>query len=1303
MVGRWVVTGPFAKSARRRNSPRCKLGIVWFLSDSSPTSRLDHKSPISPLVQPQSFPDLFRELTGFLPLPWQEALFSEFRDGNVPRSANLPTGLGKTSIVAIWLCALAVAPHKTPRRLVYVVNRRTVVDQTTAEAERLRDALRKPTLTRVCNVLTSLCALPLPAPDTPPLAISTLRGQFADNGEWCADPCRPAVVIGTVDMIGSALLFCRYTRGFKTRPLHAGFLGQDALLVHDEAHLEPSFQALLESIVAAQNRANDARKLRVIELTATSRAGTADSILPFTLTDADRQNQIVKQRINATKRLSLVPVTKLEDGKDKASDDTVRDRIIELARSKNDSGRAILVFVRSVKAARKITEELAKQECSVATLTGTMRGKERDELVTSNPVFQRFHPERDRAPGVEATSGTVFLVSTSAGEVGVNISADDLVCDLSTYESMAQRFGRVNRFGEHKANDASEITVVYRTNLQANYDAGLEEANSAKKDPEKKVAAYEKKNQSVLRVIKTLALLERLNGDASPAALDGLPATERIAAFSPPPDLRVATEIQFDAWALTSIREPVAGRPPVAQYLHGEEEPERSETYVAWREELDVLCTDDLRRAHPPADLLEDFPLKPHELLRDTSDRVFGEIISLLRKRLANGAPLPPDAWLVGGDGNVIVFPLARLVSEDETSIKEEGEDEEESGNNEADKKARKTRAIVSLANATLILPASLGGIDKHGLLTANAAASAAAKADVADIAAEDDTERIPTQRCRVWSNTPDLPAALATAGFRLLRTIDRCLDEENAEDYEETSHRYWLWLEMKATDPTDAHVGRPAETLATHTNAVAANAAAIAAKCFPNKSALAGGEPDLRRCVIVAARLHDLGKNRAQWQRNLGNFAYDSTKPETILAKSAPGMHARNVAEHYRHEFGSLREADSEAEIAALDDAERDIVLHIVAAHHGRARPYFPTDEIFDYTSRSPEKLAALATEVPRRFARLQERFGRWGLAWLESILRAADYAASAGIIAPADVASMTTDQRVQNSGFRTSVKNAEERIAPSVTIAVNPANPGHYFACCGLLELAARLFANNTSVPAHGWFEQDSMSREWRFNLANTPPLRDILEKITAAEITALDSDDGTASPLHIGIPFNVRLDWWKTAARDTAALKVWAGTMECPRIARAMQAAVKTAAGEADFALENVLFDARIAYDTQNPASKVEPFYFDAIRGPNAHSRDVGFSANDLGLKTLASPAVELLTLVGLQRSTPAPAPEIARNFDYHLWANPLPISLLPAAVNGLLPDNPLSTLRFESWFRTGQRKHKAFLTARVISSR
>ncbi|MEZ6066493.1 MAG: type I-U CRISPR-associated helicase/endonuclease Cas3 [Planctomycetaceae bacterium] len=230
---------------------------------------------IQPDVQAR-FATSFKQLTGHSPFPWQRRLFEEFVAGAFWSACSLPTGVGKTSVIAVWLLALAEAPHKVPRRLVYAVNRRTVVDQTTAEVERYRSALEG--LPDLKGALLELCAVRESADGQPlvPLAISTLRGQFADNQEWSADPARPAVICGTVDMIGSRLLFSGYRIGFRSRPHHAGLLGHDALLIHDEAHLEPAFQNLLDAIAFEQRhgRTQDfspERRLRLMELTATSR------------------------------------------------------------------------------------------------------------------------------------------------------------------------------------------------------------------------------------------------------------------------------------------------------------------------------------------------------------------------------------------------------------------------------------------------------------------------------------------------------------------------------------------------------------------------------------------------------------------------------------------------------------------------------------------------------------------------------------------------------------------------------------------------------------------------------------------------------------------------------------------------------------------------------------------------------------------------------------------------------------------------------------------------------------------------
>jgi CRISPR-associated endonuclease/helicase Cas3 len=1135
--------------------------------------------------------------SGESPFPWQTALYERFIDADFPESVSLPTGLGKTSIIAIWLCALATKPDTTPRRLVYVVNRRTVVDQTTAEVERLRGALKeKKELSEIRNNLTKLCALPLPAPDVMPLAISTLRGQFADNGEWCADPARPAVVVGTVDMIGSGLLFSRYTRGFKTRPLHAGFLAQDALLVHDEAHLEPSFQALLETIVAIQKAETELRKLHVIALTATNRAETANTSTPFTLTEADRANQTVRQRIHAAKRLSLIPL--------KAAD-ALDAKLAASAKAKT-SGHAVLVFTRSVTTALKIAAELNKGEHKgmVATLTGTMRGKERDALVYENPVFQRFLPEKDRAKNIESPTGTVFLVATSAGEVGVNLSADDMVCDLSTYESMAQRFGRVNRFG---LRDDSRITVVHETEF----------------DSAKPIEAARE---------RTLMLLQRLNGSASPAALDMLPVDDRTTAFSPPPTLRAATDIQFDAWALTSIRKPIAARPPVAPYLHGETEWQPPETQLAWRDDRDFT--------HIAADaiegFLETFPLHPRELLRDTSDRIFDTLCNVVAARLQTGNRLP-EAWLIDEFGSVqtlslVPFALTAKPKKDRTR----------------DEEADLQRARELISDATLLLPLSLGGLDPMGMFCASA--------------------KLPASDCsgieRRESDTPDNAADLSLV-----------ISDEVAEHA-----GYLLWFApISDTTPRRRNTATAPETLDAHTDAVTANAAAIGTKLFSGTPPI--DSPNLQRCLVVAARLHDLGKNRAPWQRNLGNLAYDPTNPSTIFAKSGGDMRTRAIAEYYRHEFGSLRDAEHDSHFNNLTETEREITLHLVAAHHGRARPYFPVEESFDYSSNGDANL--VAAEIPRRFAQLQKRFGRWGLAWLESLLRAADYAASVGIVSPS---APPLWERPFGSAPTGRVLNSSLP-CPSATIAVKPANPGHYFACCGLFELVTRPLLFPEAV---AWFEQTDTG--FRFHIAHTPPLTKLLEKITAAEITALEPDDPTASPMIINSPFHLRVDWWKTTDPTTSALKVWAGRMEAPRIARAMQKAIQPGDGE------GILSELRIVYEQDDRSKKVEPFYFDANRGPNSDARDVGFSTNDLGLETLAAPAAEFLTLIGLQRAIPESSGE--RLFVYHLWQTPVPIALLAAAINGFTDPRRQPSFRFESWYRTSQRKHKAFLPAQPL---
>jgi CRISPR-associated protein Csb3 len=203
-------------------------------------------------------------------------------------------------------------------------------------------------------------------------------------------------------------------------------------------------------------------------------------------------------------------------------------------------------------------------------------------------------------------------------------------------------------------------------------------------------------------------------------------------------------------------------------------------------------------------------------------------------------------------------------------------------------------------------------------------------------------------------------------------------------------------------------------------------------------------------------------------------------------------------------------------------------------------------------------------------------------------------------------------------------------------------------------------------------------------------------LLSAISQLPLTQLNPEDHGASPLNISVGEGFRLDWWQDSGSDGQALKPWAGTQGGYRIAKAMQRAVPSANAE------RCLDFSAIIYDPVEPAKKVEPFYFDSRRGARPYSRDIGFAPDALQMTTLAFPAVEFLCLVGLQRCRPRPAPE-PRVFDYFTWSEPLSVSVLPVAVSGLLPGIGAEGYRFESAYRTDQRKHKAFSPAIPLSRR
>jgi CRISPR-associated protein Csx14 len=232
-----------------------------------------------------------------------------------------------------------------------------------------------------------------------------------------------------------------------------------------------------------------------------------------------------------------------------------------------------------------------------------------------------------------------------------------------------------------------------------------------------------------------------------------------------------------------------------------------------------------------------------------------------------------------------------------------------------------------------------------------------------------------------------------------------------------------------------------------------------------------------------------------------------------------------------------------------------------------------------------------------------------------------------------------------------------------PDLRLVVTPRNPGQFFACCGVLELASRLWPGS-----EGWFGYEG-SRGY-FHIAtwsgHNNPLGEIVRRLCEPEELVALAEDHEAQeqadrkPVVI-LPFALRLDWWLDSYRggNKSELKVWAGQQTPERNINRMREAWR----EIVVRLQN-------GSDLQNLLLLRWPlsgrFGFDPAASWDA--LDVGFSPDEQTLPVQTSPATEILAAIGLQRCRPVLVQNKRRWFAYHTWRNPLEVSVLPAAIVG-----------------------------------
>jgi CRISPR-associated endonuclease/helicase Cas3 len=939
----------------------------------------------------------FAALMGPRPFSWQRRLFARLVKGDLPSSLDLPTGLGKTSVMALWLIARAHAAP-LPRRLVYVVDRRAVVDQATAEAEKLREALEgkaehiheldecmRTEATQTAAELKKRLGLN----EKRKLPISTLRGAHVDNREWLEDPSVPAIVVGTVDMIGSRLLFSGYGVSRKMRPYQAGLLGADALVVLDEAHLVPPFANLLRAIEGdATLWPKDQTLLPrfiVLPLSATHRARSAQhsGAESFGLEDEDWRDTTASKRLNARKQLRVEPLSEKDQDR----------QLAEMAFALATKGRPARVVVFCNRREKKDDGAGPSAQGVAEAIEGLAKGDKKAgrEKIDINPpellVGARRVHEREQAArrlqelgftgDAEPAQRPAFLVATSAGEVGIDFDADHMVCDLAPWERMVQRLGRVNRRG----GDGREAQVV------------VFDTSGIEKDEVRKVL-----------LTATRDLLNRIEtdfgGKAGPATLlelRGQVGRQEIEKASTPEPLRPAlTRALVDAWSMTSL-EHHTGRPEIAPWLRGWVA-EKPQTMVLWRKYLPLRLGDsDQATFSSREDINEFFDAAPPHESEKLETETFRVAVWLQKRADALLERKPPEAAsseeLSAAEAErsetalqdarklqrndviaLILSPSAEY--ERHLTLRELAQDRKGTARDDFHD---------MLAGKILVMDARLGGLTEDGLLCERA------DSDPPTADALDDWSRKVGFRVR-WEERGQQKEQerdwLSEGEFVICRDADDDWTERLVIEH----------LHDAAQSEEGRSISWPQE-LAAHEGLAARKVRDIAARVGLSDAAT--------EALALAAFLHDEGKRALRWQRA---FRAPREKDDAGVYKAfakTRGPIDQAILDGYRHEFGSLAifepgndwakqlPAEVRKRVDGLPQDWRDLVMHLITAHHGQARPVIATRGCEDAP---PSALEARAREVALRFARLQERWGPWGLAWWEALLRAADQQASRG-----------------------------------------------------------------------------------------------------------------------------------------------------------------------------------------------------------------------------------------------------------------------------------------------------------------
>ena len=970
-----------------------------------------------------------------------------------PEAIALPTASGKTACMDIAVFALAaqasrLARNQTitaPRRIFFVVDRRVIVDEAYERARRLAeklDSAEEGILKVVADSLRQIAHGATAGFDEErPLAVHALRGGMYRSEAWARNPLQPSVVASTVDQTGSRLLFRAYGRGPGVWPIYAGLVANDSLILLDEAHCARPFLQTLQAVRRFRTWAHAplGRSFWPVVMSATPPPGIKDVFEDLSAERLDPVHPLGRRQL-ARKPARLHTVTKAT-GRRAAS---VFAEALARAASEliNEERRAIVVFVNRVAAAREAHRRLAADHGDRAVLlTGRMRPVDKDAVVQ-----QRLRPLQSDRSDERILAEPLIVVATQTLEVGADLDFDSLVTECASLDALRQRFGRLNRMGRPIEARAEILLRGDQAGAASDNQEG-EKQTKGRDDP-----VY---GSALAETWAWLDGSRNEDGevDFGIACLDPrLPEGDSLAALNAPaPDAPVMLPSHIDCWAQTApLPRP---SPDVAAFLHGPREG-AADVRICWRGDLNL--TNEEARAYalesltlcPPSGS-ETLPVPIGVFKRwlagedtddesadvegvpaegDTAEEHSGtnsEGMSLAGRRVVRwrGAETR-DAEDITSDpakvrpGDVVVVPADHPCPWYRLGDLPPGVTEPAAALDVGDH-------AYLLARAKPILRLHPALVEAWPDAVTGKAAAVELLSDL-ERKYEDAPDEIAGALHELLKKLSALPASLPQRWHWLAKAA-RALSAElsipglrrecrlvGKDSLFPVGRRHLPEFAREADSFSDEDDASASGYSHRDGRAVPLRQHLPGVEAFGRRHALGCGLPcDLVGAVARAGLLHDLGKADPRFQSWLrGGPRWLSGE---LLAKSgdlpktrAARVHARSVSGYPvggRHELLSVRLAESAP--ASLPDREdlRELTLHLIASHHGHCRPFAPV--VLDHQCvpvsiewcghrmqwSGPTVLERLDSGVADRYWRLIRRYGWWGLAWLEALLRLADW----------------------------------------------------------------------------------------------------------------------------------------------------------------------------------------------------------------------------------------------------------------------------------------------------------------------